>query len=143
MNVFDKIFWKRFADGYKSYPTHPVNACVMGMLQVGVIFFVALIGAFGLIVRLVTLFLAAVGAETAARTWHSLEFPAMIGLAAVSVFYLVKRRYWSRRFQPEVSLRYGEELNRGVYALLTGALISAAAVFMFVTLMFIRTHMAF
>lgn len=143
MNVFDKIFWKRFADGYKSYPGHPVTACIMGMLQVGVIFFMAFIGAFCLIVWLVTLFLAAAGAETAARIWHSLEFPAMIGLAAVSVFYIVKRRYWGRRFQPEVSLHYGEELNRGVYALLVGALLSAAAVFMFVTLKVVRTHMAF
>lgn len=143
MNVFDKIFWKRFADGYNLRPGHPISACIAGMLQVGVIFFMAFIGAFSLIVRLVTLFLAAVGAETAARVWHSLEFPAMIGLGVVSVFYIVKRRYWSRRFEPDVSLRYGEELNRGVHALLVGALMSAAAVSMFVAFKIVRTFMAF
>lgn len=143
MNVFDMIFWKRFADGYKLYPGYPVSACIKGMLQVGVTIFMAFIGAFCLIVRLVTLSLAAVGAETAARTWHSLEFPAMIGLAALSVFYIVKRRYWSRRLQPEDSLRYGQELNRGVYALLVGALMSAAAVSMFVAFKIVRTLMAF
>lgn len=143
MNVLDQIFWKRFADEYKLDPANPGPACVAGMFQVGIILFMTFMGIFELLVRSITLLLAAAGAETAARIWHPMEFRAMLLLAGISAGYMVKHRYWSRRLHPEDSRQYGEALNRGVITLFVAGLMSAAAVVMFLAFTVVRSSMNF
>lgn len=143
MNALDKIFWKRFADEYKLNPHNPGPACVGGMLQVGVIVFMIFIAVFRLLARSLTLLLAAAGAETAARLWHPMEFWATLLLASISAIYVVRRRYWDRRLQPELSRQYGEELNRGVITLLVVGLMSASAVLLVIAFKVVRTFMSY
>ena len=142
MNVLDKIFWKRFADEYKLNPGNPGPACVAGMLQVSPILFMSFIALFRLAGRLFTLTLAAVGAETVAQIWNPMEFRAALLLAAVATLYVVRRRYWACRLQPERYSRFGEELNRGAITLLVAGLMSASGGLMFITFWVTKKYMA-
>ena len=143
MHALDKIFWKRFADEYKLNSDNPGPACVAGMLQVGVIVFMALTALFRPAARLVTLALAAAGAGAIARIWNPIEFQATLFLAAVISIYFVRHRYWAYRLQPERSGRFGDELNRGAIALLVGGLLTASGALMFLTFWFVRNYLAF
>jgi uncharacterized oligopeptide transporter (OPT) family protein len=143
MNALDKIFWKRFADEYKLDPNNPGPACVAGMLQVGVIVFIALTAIFRPAARLVTLALAAAGADAIARIWNPIEFRATLFLGAIVSFYFVRHRYWAYRLQPERSGRFGDELNRGAIVLLVAGLLSASGALMFLTFWLVRNDLAF
>ena len=139
--TLDEIFWKRFADEYRQNPNSPTAACFSGMFQVGLIFYVALLGLLTPVLRgMVIAANAVAGRPILAGVNKTAWFIVLALSAALTSAYLVRRRYWRYRAKSEMAVAYGEKIDRMMIAIKMVGLLACAFIIMAVmmTLFWLR-----